>query len=137
MSLVCPGTKLICRETGDVFFIASINDTVVTYFGKTGAGVCLVSELAGAFHIDDHAGDSIDYDSELNTQHGGNHYKDMGPHQPWLVLREWLTPEEFKGYMKGTAIAYLAREQLKGGLMDIKKAAHTLNAFVELTKQEE
>jgi len=34
--------------------------------------------------------------------------------------------------MKGTAIAYLAREQDKGGDMDIKKAAHTLHGLVEL-----
>jgi guanylate kinase len=44
----------------------------------------------------------------------------------------FLTPEEFRGYMKGTAIAYLAREQDKGGMLDIKKAGHTLQGLVEL-----
>jgi hypothetical protein len=34
--------------------------------------------------------------------------------------------------MKGTAIAYLAREQDKGGLVDIKKATHTLQGLAEL-----
>ena len=47
-------------------------------------------------------------------------------------MRRWLTPEEFRGYMKGTAIAYLAREQDKGGMLDIKKAGHTLQGLVEL-----
>ena len=47
-------------------------------------------------------------------------------------MRAWLTPEEFRGYMKGTAIAYLARDQDKGGDLDVKKAAHTLQGLVEL-----
>ena len=47
-------------------------------------------------------------------------------------MRRWLTPEEFRGYMKGTAIAYLAREQDKGGMLDIKKATHTLQGLTEL-----
>jgi len=70
--------------------------------------------------------------SALDTQDGGDHYKNMGAYQPWEVLRRWLTPEEFRGYMKGTAIAYLAREQDKGGMLDIKKAGHTLQGLVEL-----
>jgi len=61
--------------------------------------------------------------SALDTQHGGDHN-----YQPWQVLKAWLTPEEFRGYMKGTAIEYLARE----GDLDIKKGAHTLQAFLEM-----
>lgn len=70
--------------------------------------------------------------SALDTQHGGNHYKELGDYQPWQVLKAWLTPEEFRGYMKGTAIAYLAREVAKGGDLDINKATHTLQAFLEM-----
>ena len=70
--------------------------------------------------------------SALDVQEGGDHYKKLGAYQPWEVLRHWLTPEEFRGYMKGTAIAYLAREQDKGGMLDIKKAGHTLQGLVEL-----
>lgn len=70
--------------------------------------------------------------SALDNQEGGDHYKKLGAYQPWEVLRRWLTPEEFRGYMKGTAIAYLAREQDKGGMLDIKKAGHTLQGLVEL-----
>lgn len=73
-------------------------------------------------------------DSHLNTQHGGDHYKKLGDYQPWLVLKSWLTPEEFRGYMKGSAIAYLAREKDKGGNLDIEKAIHTLQALLELEK---
>lgn len=66
------------------------------------------------------------------TQVGGTHYKDMGAFQPWDVLQHWLTPEEYRGYQKGVAIAYLARERGKGGDQDIRKAAHHLNKLVEV-----
>lgn len=70
--------------------------------------------------------------SALDTQVGGNHYKELGDYQPWEVLKRWMTPEEFRGYMKGTAIAYLAREGAKGGDQDVAKAAHTLDGLLEL-----
>ena len=70
--------------------------------------------------------------SALDTQYGGDHYKKLGAYQPWEVLRHWLTPEEFRGYMKGTSIAYLACERDKGRTLYIKTAAHTLHALVEL-----
>ena len=66
-----------------------------------------------------------------DTQVGGNHYHAMGDFQPWDVLAHWLTPEEYRGYQKGVAIAYLAREKAKGGDQDIKKAIHHLQRLVE------
>lgn len=66
-----------------------------------------------------------------DTQVGGDHYKTMGDFQPWDVLQHWLTPEEYRGYQKGVAIAYLARERQKGGDQDIKKAAHHLQRLIE------
>lgn len=66
----------------------------------------------------------------LDVQIGGDHYKKLGAYQPWQVLQAWLTPEEFRGYMKGTAIAYLARERDKGGDMDIEKSKHTLEGLL-------
>jgi len=71
----------------------------------------------------------------LDTQIGGAHYKELGDYQPWEVLKHWLTPEEFRGYIKGTAIAYLAREAKKGGDQDIAKADHTLQGLLHLTKE--
>lgn len=74
--------------------------------------------------------------SALHTQEGGDHYKKMGQYQPWEVLHKWLTHEELKGFMKGTVIAYLAREDDKGKRLDIEKARHTLELYLELTKGE-
>lgn len=75
--------------------------------------------------------------SALDTQEGGDHYKMLGDYQPWQVLEKWLTPEELRGFAKGTAVAYLAREQQKGGRLDIKKAVHTLQIYLELTEGEQ
>ena len=72
-----------------------------------------------------------------DTQIGGDHYKKMGDYQPWQVAAEWLTPEELRGYMKGTVIAYLAREQDKGKDLDIEKALHTMQLFQEVRKDKQ
>lgn len=73
--------------------------------------------------------------SANDRQEGGEHYKKFGQFQPWDVLRHWLTPEEYRGYMKGTMIAYLAREQDKGKNLDIRKVAHYSQKLVEVLDQ--
>lgn len=70
----------------------------------------------------------------LDVQVGGDHYKKMGHHQPWEVLATWMTPEELRGYMKGTVIAYLARERDKGGDLDIEKVQHTIELWQQVRK---
>lgn len=73
--------------------------------------------------------------SAFDSQVGGDHYKKLGVYQPWEVLAKWMTAEELKGFMKGTVIAYLAREQDKNGLEDIKKAGHTIQLYLELCEK--
>jgi hypothetical protein len=91
-----------------------------------------MSELKAAF--DDMIDEMIKRSSALDVQHGGDHYKLLGDYQPWEVLARWLTPDELRGFAKGTMIAYLARERDKGGLGDISKAIHTGQLFEELLK---
>ena len=38
-----------------------------------------------------------------DTQIGGTHYKDMGA-EPWEVLKQWLSPAQFKGFLLGTTV---------------------------------
>ena len=123
-----PGTKLTDRESGAVFVVSRSNAEETQYQGASGRGTVKTSEVAALFEVDGVA-EAL---SALDTQVGGDHYKKLGAYQPWEVLRHWLTPEEFRGYMKGTAIAYLARERDKGGMQDISKAGHTLDGLVEL-----
>ena len=59
------------------------------------------------------------YEHQLNgmraddLQVSGNHYKDM-PIQPWAVMESVLTPEEFRGFLKGNVIKYATRAGHKG-----------------------
>ena len=131
------GTKLTDRESGAVFVVYNSNESLTHYQGATGKGDVKTSEVATIFDVDGAPLPNVaEALSALDVQEGGDHYKKLGAYQPWEVLRRWLTPEEFRGYMKGTAIAYLAREQDKGGMQDIRKAGHTLQGLVELSGAE-
>jgi len=66
-------------------------------------------------------------------QIGGDHYKNMGV-QPWKAMESWMTPEQFAGFLRGNAIKYLARCDVKGGIDDIKKARHYIDKLVEVRK---
>jgi hypothetical protein len=50
--------------------------------------------------------------SANDMQVGGSHYKDMDP-QPWDVMQALLTPEEFRGFLKGNMIKYAMRQGKK------------------------
>lgn len=71
--------------------------------------------------------------SSNDIQIGGDHYKSKSI-QPWDAMEAWLTPEEFRGFLKGNAIKYLARCNDKGGLQDIKKANHYITKLIETTE---
>jgi len=62
-----------------------------------------------------------------NRQIGGTHYVSMEV-QPWDAMQAWMTQQEFKGFLRGNAIKYLARCNSKGGVEDIRKARH----YIEL-----
>jgi hypothetical protein len=57
-----------------------------------------------------------------DTQVGGTHYKDMAM-QPWTVMQAVLTPEEFRGFLKGNLIKYAMRAGVSGS-DDAGKAGH-------------
>lgn len=42
-----------------------------------------------------------------------------------------LTPEEYRGFLKGNAIKYLWREENKGGIEDLRKAKWYLDRLIE------
>ena len=60
----------------------------------------------------------------MNSQIGGTHYTDMDI-QPWEAMEAWLTPDEYRGYHKATAIGYLARERSKGGSIPLSGTSET------------
>lgn len=58
-----------------------------------------------------------------DMQVGGTHYREM-PVQPWTVMQAVLTPEEWRGYLKGNIIKYSMRAGRKEGSDDAGKAMH-------------
>ena len=65
-----------------------------------------------------------------SIQIGGTHYKEMDI-QPWDAMKAWMPKEAFEGYLRGAAIKYLARYDRKGGIEDVRKARHYLDALIE------
>lgn len=47
-----------------------------------------------------------------------------------------MTPEEFKGYLKGNVMKYINRYQFKNGVEDLKKAQWYLNKLTEVVDDE-
>lgn len=74
-----------------------------------------------------------------NRQIGGDHYKNLDV-EPWDAMQAWSTREEFAGYLRNTAVAYLARVNAdataRGGVEDVKKAEHVLQKLVEVMQSE-
>lgn len=68
-----------------------------------------------------------------NRQVGGDHYRSKAI-QPWDAMKAWMSPEQFKGFLRGNVIRYMARCDDKGGVEDLEKAAHYLSKLIELEK---
>lgn len=68
-------------------------------------------------------------------QVGGSHYRDMQM-QPWDVMQAVLTPEEFRGFLKGNVIKYAMRQGKKEGTDDAGKAQHYAQKLSEIDAKE-
>ena len=73
-------------------------------------------------------------------QVGGDHYASKSV-QPWEAMESWMSPEQFEGFLLGSAIAYLARFNEsavgKGGITDIKKAKHYCEKLIEVLDEKD
>ena len=69
--------------------------------------------------------------SARHTQVSGTHYSDKTI-QPWDAMEAWMSPEQFKGFLRGNVIKYVARCDDKGGVDDLRKALHYLEKLIEL-----
>jgi hypothetical protein len=65
------------------------------------------------------------------TQVGGAHYTSKSV-QPWEAMEAWMSEEQFKGFLKGNVIKYLARCDDKGGRIDLEKAKHYLDKLLTM-----
>lgn len=71
-------------------------------------------------------------------QIGGDHYKNLKV-EPWKAMESWLTQEEFKGFLKGNIIKYIARANSDKEPHDlmIQKAEHYMQKLSEVMAAEE
>lgn len=67
-------------------------------------------------------------------QVGGNHYKSMAV-EPWTLMAHILSPEEFRGFLKGNAIKYAMRQGTKPDSDDSAKLMHYLQKLQEFDEQ--
>lgn len=65
-----------------------------------------------------------------DRQVGGTHYKDLAV-QPWDAMQAWMSEDEFRGFLRGNVVKYIARCEDKGGVEDLKKAQHYLEKLIE------
>ncbi len=69
--------------------------------------------------------------SASDKQVGGTHYRDLDI-QPWEFMEATAPREQFIGYLRYTALSYLARAGHKGpALDDYRKAHHVLEKLIE------
>jgi len=59
-----------------------------------------------------------------------NHYK-RGSVECISAIEASMTPEQFKGYLKGNTLKYMWRFEDKGGIEDLKKAQWYINRLIE------
>ena len=70
-------------------------------------------------------------EDDYPPQSGGDHY-DKYQIKPIAALQDWLSEEEYRGYLRGNAIKYQIRYRDKGGAEDLKKAQWYLNELLKL-----
>lgn len=63
-----------------------------------------------------------------------DHYK-TGGMETIKILKAKMSPEEYKGFLKGNIIKYLTRADHKNGAEDYKKAQWYMDELVKATKE--
>lgn len=53
------------------------------------------------------------------------------------IMEDKLTPEEFRGLVKGMVLKYITRERYKNGLEDLKKARWYLDRLIKYLERRE
>lgn len=71
----------------------------------------------------------------VSPQVGGTHY-DKYDIQPVTALRDWLTPEEYRGWLRGNALKYQVRYRDKNGIEDLKKAQWFVDELTRFEKEQ-
>lgn len=68
-------------------------------------------------------------DIPQGCQVGGTHYQDTTI-QPWDVMQDWFTHEEYRGALMGGIMKRLKRWKQKGGIEDLRKMQQELAELI-------
>ena len=81
-------------------------------------------------YLPDLVRDAFKMNNDVTRQ---SHYMNLKI-QPLIVMLKDLSPDEFKGYLKGNIIKYVLRAERKNGNEDYAKAAFYAKLLEEFTK---
>ena len=68
-------------------------------------------------------------------QVGGDYDKNQAGIQPLSVIESLMSPDQFKGFLRGSVINHIARCDKKGGAEDLEKARHYLDKLIEVCER--
>lgn len=71
--------------------------------------------------------------SKADNVNSPEHYR-QGGIECIQAIESALTPEEYRGYLKGNIIKYIWRERMKAGLESCQKSQWYLNRLVDFTE---
>jgi Protein of unknwon function (DUF3310) len=72
-------------------------------------------------------------DRRENINHP-SHYGGDTTYETIKVLRNWMTPEQFEGFLIGNSIKYLSRYRHKGGTDDLRKSKWYLDYLLQMER---
>nr|DAO32280.1 MAG TPA: nucelotide kinase [Caudoviricetes sp.]DAR68579.1 MAG TPA: nucelotide kinase [Caudoviricetes sp.] len=75
----------------------------------------------------------IDMNDNINKP---SHYQGRYGMESIDALRNFMTPEQLKGFFLGNSLKYLLRHQKKNGLEDLKKARKNLDWLIDEVEKE-
>lgn len=134
------------KEYGEDTYIHIYEDTAQLFFGVTNSdlfdyyledGLVISYEYFIIYHpmtqeIRSKLSRATNDEQKDNVNHP-NHYNSYS-REVIDTLQGSMTPDEFKGYLKGNIMKYISRYQFKNGVEDLKKAQWYLNKLTEVAE---
>lgn len=101
------------------------------YYGSN--GISYLSNGSAGYGFDDSVDIVSEYNPDSNEVNSPSHYT-QGEIECIDAIQAQLTPEEFRGYLKGNIAKYMWRERSKQGKVSLEKAQWYLNKLIQETE---
>lgn len=116
---------VINKKTKDLLLWEDLLEVVRLYIQAIDLDIITLEEVAASTN-------EIKEEDMVNSP---KHYTN-GQYEVIDVIKDWLTPEEFRGYVKGNTIKYVSRERYKNGDEDLFKTIFYLNYLMNGKKSD-